>query len=150
MSLNIFFLDYYARLREWHSLKQLLSDQPDIETTCVEVDKFWQKCPLLNHYLHVDDIQDWPSPWQLLSDNNYCTYARGLGMVYTLLQLGIKDIDFVEVLDDNDECFVLVVVNNNYILNYWPDSVLNTQLSAFRVTRKLDMTILKQKTGEDD
>lgn len=146
---NIFFSDYYERLRSWYNLKENLLDK-NLSTIVVEVDRFWQKCPLLNHYLHPDDIKDWPTPWQLLADNNYCTYARGLGMVYTLLQLGINDIDFIEVLDDNDECFVLVVVNNIYILNYWPDSVLNIQLSAFRVTRKIDMTILKQKIGEDD
>lgn len=148
--MNIFLCDYYSRLRSWHNLKENLISS-NIANICVEVDKFWQRVPLLGHYLHIDDIEEWPDPWQLLSDNNYCTYARGLGMVYTLLQLGIKDVDFVEVLDENEEQFALVVVDNaKYVLNYWPDSVLNTQLSAFRVTRRLDMTTLKQKTGEDD
>lgn len=117
---------------------------------CVEVDNFWQKAPLVNHYLHPADTVDWPNPWELISDNNYCKYARGLGMVYTLMLLGIKDIDFVDCLDDNSENVCLVLVDNaKYVLNWYPDSVLNTNLSNFTNIKKIDITPLKQKIGKE-
>jgi hypothetical protein len=117
---------------------------------CVKVDAFWQQTPLVNHYLHPADTPDWPNPWELISDNNYCKYARGLGMVYTLLLLGIKDIDFVDCLDDNSENVCLVLVDNaKYIMNWYPNSVLNTTLSSFTSIKKIDITPLKQKIGKE-
>jgi hypothetical protein len=147
--INIFLLDYYTRLREWHRLKESLTDY-DLATICVEVDRFWQKAPLLNHYLHPDEIEDWPSPWELISDNHYCYYGRALGMVYTLLLLGVKELDFVDAIDDNKENVVLVLVDNaKYVLNYYPDSVLNMSLSGFTVVKHINISSLKKKIGEE-
>jgi hypothetical protein len=147
--INIFLLDYYTRLREWFKLKENLKGQ-DISTICIEVDRFWQKTPLLNHYLHPDEIEDWPSPWELINDNEYCLYARGLGMVYTLMLLGVKDIDFVDIIDDNRENVVLVLVDNaKYVLNYHPNSVLNISLSSFTIMKHINISSLKQKIGEE-
>jgi hypothetical protein len=144
---NIFLSDYYTRLRAWHKLKENLKELP-IEQVAVEVDAFWQKCPIKTYYLHPDDIDIWPSPWELLKDNNYCYYARALGMIYTLLFLGIQDIDFVEALDDNNTDVVLVLVDNaKYTLNWWPNSVLNTDLSAFKIKKKINITALVKKMG---
>lgn len=144
---NIFLLDYYTRLREWFKLKETLIDQ-EVSTICVEVNKFWQKVPLINHYLHPADTPDWPTPWQLISDNEYCIYARGLGMVYTLLLLGIEDIDFIDAIDDNNDNVCLVLVDNaKYVLNWHPDSVLNSCLSNFTNIKKIDITPLKNKIG---
>lgn len=147
--MNIFLLDYYTRLREWFKLKESLADQ-DISTICIEVDKFWQRAPIVNHYLHPADVVDWPTPWELISDNNYCIYARALGMVYTLLLLGVKDVDFVDCLDDNSENAVLVLVDNaKYVLNYWPNTVLNTKLSSFNDIKYINTDILKKKIGDE-
>ena len=146
---NIFLLDYYTRLREWFKLKENLVDQ-DLSTICIEVDRFWQRAPIVNHYLHPADVEDWPSPWELIHDNTYCYYARALGMVYTLLLLGIKNIDFVDAIDDNSENVVLVLVDNaKYVLNYWPDSVLNINLSNFTITNYIKIDTLKQKIGDE-
>lgn len=121
-----------------------------METICMKVDKFWQECPLVNHYLHPADIVDWPTPWELLSDNNYCLYARALGMAYTLLLLGIENIDFVDAIDDNSENVCLVLVDNaKYILNYHPNMVVNMKLSDFSDIRYLDLTTLYKKIGKE-
>lgn len=142
---NIFLTDYYTRLRAWHSLKESL-ENADTQTVCVEVDKFWQKCPILNHYLHPADVVEWPTPWQLINDNDYCLYARGLGMVYTLMLLGIENIDFVDAIDDNNENVCLVLVDNaKYVLNYYPNQVVNMKLSDFTNIKHIDIKILQEK-----
>ena len=144
---NIFLLDYETRLRSWVDLRNKLSVLP-IDMQCQEVDKFWQRVPIENHYLHRDFIKEWPTPWQLLSDNTYCAYARGLGMIYTLLLLGNKDIALVEAKDDNSNEVVLVLVDNaKYVLNYWPETVLNNRLTDFVITKELDITPLLSKVG---
>lgn len=146
--MNIFLLDYYARLREWFKLKESLIDQ-GLPIICTEVDKFWQRVPISTYYLHPDDIEDWPNPWELINDNNYCYYGRALGMVYTLLLLGIKDIDFVEALDDNNENVVLVIVDDKFILNHWPNSIADNKLSDFTITKHISISSLKKKIGEE-
>lgn len=147
--MNTFLCDYNTRLHEWYKLRNSI-EQCDIESICVEVDKFWQQCPLVNHYLHPADVEDWPSPWELINDNNYCLYARGLGMVYTLMLLGIENIDFVDAIDDNSENVCLVLVDNaKYILNYHPNMVVNMKLSDFSDVRYLDLTTLYKKIGKE-
>lgn len=71
-------------------------------------------------------------------------------MVYTLMLLGVKNIDFVDAIDDNSENVCLVLVDNaKYILNWYPDSVLNTNLTDFTNIKQIDITILKKKIGEE-
>lgn len=143
--MNVFQLNYDARLRSWYDLRQKLQNA-DTATKCVEIDKWWQSAPLVNHYLHPQEVSSWPGPWDLLNDNEYCYLARGLGMVYTLILTGIDDIDFRLGKDDNDEDVALVMVDNaKYVLNYWPDMVVNMNLQNFTLTRSLDIQKIKIK-----
>lgn len=145
--MNMFQLDFTARLKAWRDLRNHLVEQT-VEEQCVQVDNFWQQCPMSNYYLHPHDMPDWPDPWQLLDDNTYCNYSRALGIVYTLVLLGIKDIELVDALDYNNINVVLVLVDRaKYILNYWPNTVLNNKLENFTVVRRYDITPIIQKVG---
>ena len=146
--MNTFQLNYEARLKNWHELRAELKDKK-IEEIAVKVDEFWQRCPIMNHYLHPVDIDTWPDPWELISDNSYCVYARALGMIYTLLLLGVDTIDLVEAKDDNSEDVVIVLVDNaKYVLNYWPDTVLNNKPTDFNIKQKLDIEKIKNIIGD--
>ena len=104
---------------------------------------------MMSHYLHPADIEDWPNPWDLLNDNNYCDYARALGMIYTLMLLGINDIDFVDALDDNANEVVLVLVDNaKYVMNWCPNSVVNTDLTQFKIVQHISTDSLTKKIGK--
>jgi hypothetical protein len=142
---NIFQTNYEARLKSWFELRQNLQNA-DVQTKCVEIDKFWQSVPLVSHYLHPHDVDNWPGPWDLIVENNYCMVARGLGMIYTLFLLGINDVDFCLALDDNKEDVAIVLVDNaKYVMNYWPDMVLNIKSTEFEVVQKLDINKIKNK-----
>ena len=144
---NVFILDYEVRLKSWFDLRNKLLRVP-ISIQVQEVDKFWQRVPITNHYLHPDFIKDWPTPWQLISDNNYCYYARALGMIYSLLLLGTNAIELVQAVDDNSNEVVLVLVDDaKYVLNYWPDTVVNNHIKDFTITRTLDISPLYSKIG---
>jgi hypothetical protein len=65
-----------------------------------------------------------------------------------LLFLGVCSIDLAIAKDDNGEQVVLVLVDGaKYILNYWPESVLNIKLSDFTIVKKIDTTPLQRKIG---
>lgn len=143
--MNIFQLSYDARLQSWYNLRNILATC-DTQTRCVEIDAWWQQAPLINRHLHETDTKNWPSPWDLIVDNNYCTLARGLGIYYTLYMLGTSKLDFIIGKDDNDEDCVLVSVDNaKYILNYHPNSVLSTTLENFSVKKIIDLSELVNK-----
>ena len=144
---NVFILDFESRLRSWSKLRDNL-EKATLKEIVKQVDAFWQRVPLSNHYLHPDFMKEWPSPWQLLSDNTYCYYARALGIIYTLLLLGIKKLELVEAVDDNSNEVVLVLVDDaKYVLNYWPDTVVNNHINDFSITRTLDISPLYSKIG---
>jgi len=145
--INIFLLDYESRLRGWAVLREELVNST-LENICIKVDDFWQRAPTNNHYLHPDFIKDWPDPWQLLLDNNYCSYSRALGMIYTLLLLGINKLELVIAIDDNSNEVVLVLVDNaKYVLNYWPGTAVNNHIDSFTILQTLDISPLYSKIG---
>jgi hypothetical protein len=143
--MNIFQSSYDNRLQSWYNLRNNIKNL-DLAQQCVEIDKWWQRVPLVNHYLHPIDLETWPSPWELLVENTYCPLARGLGMCYTLLLMNITDIEFVLATDMQGDNTSLVLVDRaKYVMNYWPNSVLNINLQDFKVVQTIDITDLKTK-----
>ena len=146
--MNIFQSTYEARLQDWFQLRTSVTSLP-IEQQCITIDKWWQDAPLVTHHLHPHDIDNWPDPWELLSENTYCEVARALGMCYTLLLLDISDVEMVLSTNNIGEDVVLVLVDNaKYILNYWPNTVVNNNLRDFKVVSKLDIKKIKDKIGK--
>lgn len=145
--MNLFQTSYDNRLQGWYDLRTQVKELT-LQSQCIEIDKWWQKAPLVGHHLHTLDTDNWPDPWELLAENTYCDVARALGMCYTLLLLGISDIELVEARNDQGEDVVLVLVDRaKYILNYWPDTVLSNNLSNFKIVRTIDIDNIKRKIG---
>ena len=143
--MNVFQLNYEARLSDWYDLRVRLEDS-SLETKCVEVDKWWQNAPLVNHHLHILDSENWPDPWQLLVENTYDNVARALGICYTLLLLDVENVEMAEATDKMGDDVVIVLVDNaKYILNYWPETVLSNKLSDFNIKRTVSIDNIKTR-----
>ena len=145
--MNIFQSSYEARLQDWFQLRTSVTSLP-IEQQCITIDEWWQRAPLVTHHLHPLDMDNWPDPWELLSENIYCEVARALGMCYTLQLIGITDIELVLARNETAEDVVLVLVDNaKYIMNYWPNTVISNTLKDFKVVQKLDLQTIIKKIG---
>lgn len=143
--MNIFQSTYEARLQAWFQLRKTVINLP-IEQQCITIDEWWQHAPLVTHHLHPHDIDNWPDPWELLSENAYCEVARALGMCYTLMLLDINNVEMVLATNNMGEDVVLVLVDNaKYILNYWPNTVISNNLKDFKVVKKIDLSSLTKK-----
>jgi len=128
--------NYDDRLIEWRSLREQAQLQ-DLEQCLLTVDDWWQQAPLVNHYLHIDDLDNWPLPWDLIAENTYCDLAKCLGICYTLLLLKHKDITSLEIIETQQE--FLVAVNNDAILNYYPREIVNRHtLEDMKIMRVVD------------
>lgn len=115
------------RLVGWNNLRARCQNLPT-ESALQEINRWWFGTPWRPYYLHWDDVESWPDPWQLLSDDIYCEVARGLGILYTISLLDRADIGPVDlVLTDSGHNLVLVG-QTKYILNWTPDTVVNTNL----------------------
>jgi len=133
--------DFATRLESWATLRTSAQSQ-DLETALTAINSWWNDSPWQPYYLHWDDQPLWPDPWQLLSDNVYCDVAKALGILYTISLLDREDMaDATLVLTENSRNLVLVS-KTKYILNWSPDSVVNT-FQEVKIVRQLKQNQIK-------
>ena len=122
------------RFKVWQDLRQSVLNLPT-ESALESINTWWFNSPWKPYYLHWDDRQVWPTPWELLNDNWYCDLARGLGILYTITLLDRPDLASADlVLTESGDNLVLVD-KTKYILNWKPDSVVNT-FQEVKIRRK--------------
>jgi len=113
------------RLTSWNVLRDRCQNLP-IESALEEINSWWFNAPWRPYYLHWDDQPGWPDPWQLLSDNIYCDLARALGIMYTISLLDRADMADAELVLTEEGDNLVLVAKEKYILNWSPDSIVNT------------------------
>ena len=116
---------FAARLESWHQLRDQTQNL-SIESALLDINTWWFRSPWRPYYLHWDDQHTWPDPWQLLSDDVYCEVARGLGILYTIKLLERSDLAPVDLVLTEEGTNLVLVAKEKYILNWEPDSVVNT------------------------
>lgn len=114
---------FESRMLEWHALRTR-SKSADLPHVLTEINQWWFNSPWRPYYLHWDDRRQWPSPWELLSENIFCDLARALGIVYTILLIERSDVTSVEIIQ-TDQGNLVQVNKGKYILNWSPTSLLN-------------------------
>ena len=132
---------FESRLASWADLRNRCHTLGQ-SAILTEINLFWHQTPWKPYYLHWDDQPRWPDPWQLLSDDVYCPVARGLGILYTISMLNRADMADAElVLTESGDNLVLVQ-ERKYILNWSPDSVVNT-FQEVKIVRQLKQHQIK-------
>jgi hypothetical protein len=127
--------EFRNRLPDWVSLRDSIRDD-DFQSSLLKVNDWWFQSPITHHYLHWDDYQSWPSPWDLLADNIYCDIARALGMLYTVAMTDVGSQHKLEIAKTKDENLVLVD-GGKYILNWAPGHLLNIQSANISILRSI-------------
>ena len=134
---------FAGRLESWYSMRQqchALSVEPAVEI----INSWWLQTPWQPYYLHWDDRVTWPDPWQLLNDNVYCDLARGLGILYTISLLDRADLADATMVLTEDGYNLVLVDKSKYILNWNPDTVVNTN-QEIRIKRQMSQHQIKQQ-----
>ena len=135
--------DFSERLESWAQLRQQCQTL-DSEPALTKINAWWFQTPWTAYHLHWDDQADWPDPWQLLSDNQYCPVARGLGIMYTIAMLAREDLQDAQMIEYQSDNLVLVS-QEKYILNWDPDQVVNISLGRSKPRRQVSQEQVKQK-----
>ena len=133
--------DFADRLEAWSALRTQVQPM-ELESALQAINAWWHQTPWKPYYLHWDDQPRWPDPWQLLSDDMYCPVAKALGILYTISMLDRADmVDAELVLTESGDNLVLVQ-ERKYILNWSPDSVVNT-FQEVKIVRQLNQHQIK-------
>lgn len=126
--------DFNTRLQAWSELRSVAQSQ-SLSECLVTVNDWWQKSPWVPYYLHWDDVDQWPDPWQILADNVCCDVVKSLGICYTLIMLNRGDHGPVELIQTRDGYTLAYLPEEKYLLNMDGETVVNTEPPE--ITRRL-------------
>ena len=136
---------FAERLESWAQLRQQASTA-DAETALEAINSWWFHAPWRAYHLHWDDQSTWPDPWQLLSDDLYCSLARGLGILYTITMLDRPDLQDA-VLAEFDSDNLVLVNKKKYILNWDSNTIVNINPTGSRTRHSITQEQIKQQIG---
>ena len=137
---------FEQQLLDWNQLREQNSDV-ELETLLTNVNNWWWRAPMINHHLHWDNHQQWPDPWQLLADNQWCDLARALGIVYTVLMIHPDKASSIDLIQTDKHDNLVSINNFKYILNWAPGEILNNLPREFEIKRCLNSKQLHNKLG---
>jgi len=108
--------NYEDRLSIWKDFRKELSSSSDV---LLDVITFYQLAPTVSIHTDPYNQETWPSPWELLYENQYCNFCKILGICYTLqLTESFTDQNFeihIGIDKQNHETYYLLSVNSNVI-----------------------------------
>lgn len=121
---------YQDRLASWTQIRNLPADL-DQHQVLSSINSWWFQAPWTAHSLHWADRDIWPDPWQLLEEKNFCSLARGLGILYTIALLKIPCVETAVLQETTDDNLVLVE-QEKYILNWDGKDIVNINPSSIK------------------
>jgi len=72
---------YEDRLSSWAAFRASLEHSKDPLQDVIDC---YNQAPTVSIHIDPWDQKNWPDPWQLILENQYCDFARVLGMCYSL------------------------------------------------------------------
>lgn len=118
--MNPFLLSSAERLAAWRDFRAAIQGLDERE----QLDRLaaWaSQIPTVVYALDFDNPQSWPTPWELIHENNFCSTAVAYLMEQTLLLLGWDSsrLQLVYMKNQEDQTQTMVlVVDETWALNY--------------------------------
>jgi hypothetical protein len=135
--LSIFQKPPTKRLQAWHDFRQQLETVEDPLST---VAKIYAGAPRVKVYSDPYDQSTWPTPWELIEENEYCPLNQVLGVAYTL---GLTDRfkywkpKIAIEVDNSNKCV--------YYLLYHDDKVYGYEDNQWIPIKSLPKTLIAKK-----
>lgn len=105
------------RLRLWKNLRNNI-EQLTLEEKLKEIAAFCFDMPIGARSLDYYNTSNWPTPWEILFHGLFCLSSISLLMYYTIELLSDNINIELLLVDDNDNLYLLPLINNQYVLNY--------------------------------
>lgn len=135
--MNPFLLDSGSRLAHWKTFRKDLVNQT-LPAQISAVAEYWSKAPLGVCAYDMDTAEDWPNPWELIHNNQWCRSSIAIGMENTLRLAGIANerLTLQLITDDLYQALLVLIIDDTYVLNYAWGSVHVVPFSEHQVIRQ--------------
>ena len=129
----MFNLGYEERLSKWRKFREQLESS---SKPLNDVVQFYSLAPTVSIHTDPYNEESWPGPWELLHENQYCSFCKILGMCYTLQlteSFNGKTFEIIIGRDikNNTKLYLLSVnkevigLDDNYVyVNQLPESII--------------------------
>lgn len=121
--MNDFLCSGKERMKLWRDFRRDLEQYPEGEQLQM-LARFWGEAPLVDYVIDWDYPEQWPTPWELLYEGDFCRSTIALMMEQTLLceENGPWTTDRLELQlmrDPNMQVqHIILVVDGKWVLNY--------------------------------
>jgi hypothetical protein len=118
--MNPFLMAPRELLSQWKLIRTELKDKTELEQLQTVLD-FWNKAPLATMAYDPEALDEYPTPWDMMNENDWCQNSIAVGMDFTLRLGGwMQDRLEIHMIRDYDLSIqkLVVVVDGKYLLNY--------------------------------
>lgn len=129
---------YEDRLISWVAFRQSLEQSKDPIQDVIDC---YNAAPTVSIHIDPWNQKTWPDPWELIQENQYCEFARVLGMCYSLqLTNRFNRSNFeIHISTDYDKSvnyYILMI--DKYAIGYYNSSyIVIDELSPTLVSQKI-------------
>jgi hypothetical protein len=135
------------RLRLWKKLREEI-ESADFDLQLHSVAKFCASMPIGHRTVDYYTPDSWPTPWEILFHGTFCPSSVSLLIFHTLCLLPDNGHTFELYLVEDEDVYLLPVIDNQFVLNYQLGAVNRySEVSAnFKVLKKIPQTTIKTIT----
>lgn len=117
------------RLQDWRDFRKSLQGKD--ETYIIEnILDYWSKKPIVNFVLNYNDYKNWPTPWELISEDYFDSICIAYLMMETFISLGFNkerfELRYIKP-DINSECIMILILDNCKVFNYSYNEIYNIE-----------------------
>jgi len=115
---------YEEKLKLWADFRTSLEQESDPIQAAID---FYSQSPKTSLNADPWDRDSWPTPWELLSDNEYCDFTRVLGICYSLqLTDCFKGSKFeIHICTHASRGYVFLLAVDNQIIGWEEDTYVD-------------------------
>jgi hypothetical protein len=127
------------RLHLWKVLRSDISSLP-FDEQLDKVAKFFAHMPYGSRSLDYYSPTEWPTPWEIIFHGKLCKSSISLLMFYTFSLLHTNHKVELQLIDDSEDEYLLLVINDQFVLNYQLGVVSNYSDVCTEFTHKQTFT----------
>ena len=123
--MNPFILSPEDRLDHWKKFRSSLVDLSE-EDKLTRVAEYWALAPLSKLAYDIERPDNWPTPWEMITNGDWCRNSVAIGMEFTLRLSGFpaERMELTLIRDwDISEVILVLNIDQKTVLNYTYDSV---------------------------
>lgn len=115
---------YEQRLELWAKFRETLEDSQD---PLVDTIDFYRQSPTVSIHTDPWNPESWPTPWELINENQYCEFTRVLGWCYSLqLTDRFNGSKFeIHIITDNCLSYKYLLFVDDFVLGYKEGEVVH-------------------------